>query len=193
VRAKYKFSNNYLKRLLIGLATFTISLLVVIPSTASGLHNIGGQGGTPTKSQAVPLSYCTRRDILGLEPWWTYIGKELYAGSTISKLNQSSGSTYEDCDVVCFNVLSISKANQCGQTKSDIPGVLLAVIDDLLRIAGLAAVGFVFYGAFKYVASQGSPDATAQAQSTIINALIGLAIASVAVFIVNFIGNKLGG
>ena len=70
--------------------------------------------------------------------------------------------------------------------------IALAVIDDLLRIAGLLAVGFVIYGGVQYIISQGNPDGTARAQSTVINALIGLAISLVAVAAVSFAGNALG-
>ena len=70
--------------------------------------------------------------------------------------------------------------------------IALAILDDLIRIVALVAVGFVIYGGIQYITSQGSPDATKRAQQTIINALIGLAIALIAVAIVSFIGNKLG-
>ncbi len=70
--------------------------------------------------------------------------------------------------------------------------ILLAVIDDLLIIAGIVAVAFVVLGAFKYVASQGDPEKTASAQSTIMNSLIGTAIAITAAVFVNFLGQRLG-
>jgi hypothetical protein len=61
----------------------------------------------------------------------------------------------------------------------------------LLRVAGLAAIFFIIYAGIQYVTSQGNPDAAAKAKDTIINALIGLAVAVVAVGIVSFIGSKL--
>ncbi|MGZ6005340.1 MAG: pilin [Candidatus Saccharimonadales bacterium] len=119
---------------------------------------------------------CTQ-DFFGLEPWYKFIGNEM--GS--------------NCEIKCFNLVKKTDGpNPCGQTASDVPFVLLAIVDDLLRIAGLFALGFVFVGAFKYVTSQGSPDATASAQNTIINALVGLVLAVAAVSIVSFIGHKLG-
>jgi hypothetical protein len=69
---------------------------------------------------------------------------------------------------------------------------LLAVVDDLLVIAGLVAVIFVIYGGIRYITSQGSPNETAQAQSTIIYALVGLAIAIIAIPTVSYLGTKLG-
>jgi hypothetical protein len=105
----------------------------------------------------------------GLIPWYQYL-----------KLNST-------CDVTNFNLLP------SGGASSDVPLILLAVVDDLLRLAGLVAFAYLIVGAIQYITSQGSPDATAKAQSTIVNALVGLAIALVAVVFVSFIGNKLGG
>lgn len=54
-------------------------------------------------------------------------------------------------------------------------------------------MAFVIVGAAKYITSQGEPDRAKQARDSIINALIGLAIAIVAAGVVSFIGNKLSG
>jgi hypothetical protein len=105
-------------------------------------------------------------------PWYHY-------------LNGSNFNGYPDCSIKSFNFFSGSS--------SDIPLVLVAVVDDLLRVAGLVAVAFVVYGAIQFIASQGSPEQTARAQTTIINALIGMAVAIVSVAFVSFLGNKLGG
>ncbi len=158
-------------------------MLVFIPakSFADNLPTSSALFSPPVSTVATFTNdSCDKESFLGLEPWYHF----LPAGEI------DNGSAGHTCDVRCFNVLG-NNLNQCGNTKSDIPYVLLAIIDDLLRISGLVAVGFVFYGAFKYVGSQGSPDATASAQSTIINALIGLAIASIAVLLVQFIGTQL--
>lgn len=86
--------------------------------------------------------------------------------------------------------------NQCQVTNFTVPGdlvlVALAVIDILLRIAGIVAVFFIVYAGIQYTTSQGNPDATAKAQSGLINALIGLALTVVAIAGVTFIGNRLG-
>lgn len=65
------------------------------------------------------------------------------------------------------------------------------VLDILIRIAGLVAVGFVVYGGVLYVLSRGEPDKAKKALGTIINALIGLVIAVVAAAIVAFLGGRL--
>jgi lysylphosphatidylglycerol synthetase-like protein (DUF2156 family) len=117
---------------------------------------------------------CNKPKLLGIfQPWYQYLDVQ-------QRTIPSNGATY--CSVQKFNLLGSS---------SDVPLVLLAVVDDLLRLAGLVAVGYVVYGGIQYATSQGNPDQTAKAQSTIINALIGLAIALIAVATVSFLGNKL--
>ncbi len=120
---------------------------------------------------------CKKGDFLGLIPWWHYLPSDHFSGATAAD---------NGCNVRIFHFLPSG-----GQ--ADLALVLLAVVDDLLRIAGVVAVAFVLIGAFKYVASQGNPEQTAQAQSTIINALLGTAIAITAAVFVNFLGQRLGG
>ena len=110
---------------------------------------------------------------LGLIPWYQYL---TVTGSP------------PNCSIPSFNLGIPGNGHP-----SDIGLVLAALVDDLLRIAGIVAVAYVLIGAIKYVASQGSPDATASAQGTIINALIGLALAMAGIVIVSFLGSKLGG
>jgi hypothetical protein len=110
-------------------------------------------------------------DFFGLRPWYHYLPSSDFSG----------------CDLNNFTFLPSSTQ------ASDVPLVMLAVIDDLLRIAGIVAVSFVVVGAVRYITSQGNPEQTAQAQSTVINALIGTAIAVAAATFVGFVGSQLGG
>ena len=73
----------------------------------------------------------------------------------------------------------------------DITPIVLAVVEILLRIGVLAAVGYVIYGGIMFMTSQGEPDKAANARKIIINAVIGLVIGLVATGVVNFIGGKL--
>lgn len=124
----------------------------------------GGGGGNPG---APGNSGCQGKEFVGLLPWWQYLPATDFDN---------------DCNIVHFDVLH----------GSDVPLVLLAVVDDLLRIAALAAIAFVIYGAIKYTTSQGDPESASKAQSTIVNALIGLVIALVSIAFVSFISNQLG-
>lgn len=127
----------------------------------------------PISQFAVDLDPCQKgNDFFGLLPWYHYL---------------PSGSLDSSCNVKEFNILPGTN------TPSDVPLVFIAVIDDLLRIAALVAIGFVIVGAIRLITSQGNPEDTSKAQSTIINALVGVAIAIISAGIVNFLGNKLGG
>jgi hypothetical protein len=73
----------------------------------------------------------------------------------------------------------------------DAPKILLAIFEIILRVSGLAAVGFVIYGGFQYLLSQGEPEQTKGAKSTILNAFIGLVITMLATAVVNIIGRNI--
>ena len=73
----------------------------------------------------------------------------------------------------------------------DVGKVALAVVEIMLRIAAMVAVGFVIYGGFRFILSQGEPEQANAARSTIINALVGLAIAVSATVIVSFLFSSL--
>lgn len=65
--------------------------------------------------------------------------------------------------------------------------VVLNILDMALVLIGYVAVGYIIYGGFKYIISRGSPDSTAKALSTILEAIIGLVISIIAIVFVNFI------
>lgn len=124
-------------------------------------------------TQFAAQNSCSTHGFLGLETWFHYLPqKDFDADCTINKNFSLLGSNGTDSPMLTIG---------------------LAVLDDLLRIAALVAIGFVVWGGIQFVTSQGSPDAVSKARQTIINALIGLAIAIVAASIVAFIGNQLGG
>lgn len=112
-----------------------------------------------------------RPRFFGLKPWFEY-------------LHFAPDAATGRCEISGFNVLG---------SDSSFLLIALAIIDDLLRVAALVAVGFIIYGGITYVTSQGAPDQTSKAQQTIINALIGLAVALIATALVAFIGNRIGG
>lgn len=77
---------------------------------------------------------------------------------------------------------------------NDINSVLpigLAILEAMIRLAGLIAVVMIFVAGFKFITSQGNPDAAAGARKTVINALIGLVIVVLSTTIISFIGNSL--
>lgn len=73
-----------------------------------------------------------------------------------------------------------------------IAAIGIAVLDILLRLAGILSVIFVIVGGFKFILSQGNPENAKGARNTIINALVGVAITTVATALVTFLGNAIG-
>lgn len=74
----------------------------------------------------------------------------------------------------------------------DLGLVALAFVDIAFRIVALAAVAYIIYGGVQFVIAQGEADKTKKARQTIINALIGLAIALISTGLVAFIGARIG-
>jgi len=68
----------------------------------------------------------------------------------------------------------------------------LAVLDILLRLAGIAAVISIIIAGIGYITAAGSSDKITASRKRIINSLLGLAVVLVAAAVVSFIGNRLG-
>ncbi len=170
---------------------FAAPLAVVLCAIAFGVGLLSGAHPaaalsleTPNHIVASSADYCDKRangplGFLGLEPWYHFMP------------DSELGLNGDPCAIHCFNIFAQGDKNECGHKASDIPGVVLAIIDDLLRLSALVAVGFILIGSFEYVGSRGNAERAASAQSTIISALTGLAIALVAVALVSYLGGQL--
>ena len=120
---------------------------------------------------------CTDNTFFGIPPWYHYL---VAAGRMATHADSSTGIV--SCDLV---------GDFQWQNGGDLVLIILGILDIVLRLAGLVAVGFIIYGGIQYVTSQGEPDKTKDAQQTIINALVGLVIAMLATAFVSFVGNSL--
>lgn len=101
-------------------------------------------------------------------PWYKYLQGETVDGKCSPVFPKTSKENYD-----------IGKG---------IPLILMAIIELLLRISGLIAIGFIIFGSIQYITSQGSPDSLKGAKSTITNAIVGLVVAMVATGFVQFLG-----
>jgi hypothetical protein len=112
---------------------------------------------------------CAEPSFFGVPTWYKYLNTERVAGMDVCnvKFTMMKNGVFYYMDLLL---------------------VALGILDILLRIAALVALAFIIYGGFKYITSQGSPDGAKAAQNTILNAVIGLAIAILAAAIVSFIG-----
>lgn len=117
---------------------------------------------------------CNDRSFLGLPSWHKYLEKSSRNGR---------------CEIT-------GPADPDNSTQLNWPRVVgyvaIALVEILLRVASLVAVGYVIYGGFRYITSQGEPENAKSARQTIINAVIGLVIAIASASIVSFLGNRLG-
>jgi len=125
-------------------------------------------------------SQACSKSFLGLPTWYAYLEvKELTKGDppitycVITKPN--SNNPIEGLDDVA-NV---------------IPNVVVAIVDLLLRVAGVVAFIFIVASGFRFVLAQGDPGKEKQARTALFNAVIGMVIAMLAAFIVAFIGRRL--
>lgn len=121
----------------------------------------------PVQVQAATQEACTKSagGFLGFPTWYKYLDPTFDGNTKECKLN--------------FDL-----------TK-DASKVLLAIFEIILRIAGLVSVGFIIFGGFTYLLSQGEPDKIKGARSTIINSFIGLVLAISASGIVNLIARNI--
>lgn len=108
---------------------------------------------------AVP---CNRHLFFFIPPWWEYLPADKFAA---------------DCSIQAFSF------------PNDLLAVSLAVVDMLLRVAGLVAVVSVIAAGVGYITASGTVEKAASARRRIYNSLIGLGIVAVASGFVAFIGN----
>lgn len=115
-------------------------------------------------------SNCSETVFFGLVPWYHYLTLQ------------------PDSQGVCMVVTNITTQG----VGNVVLLVMLAVVEDLLRIVGLLSVIYVVFAGLKFILSQGDPGETAKARGTIINALAGMGISVIAIAFVSFIGNQVG-
>ena len=104
--------------------------------------------------------------ILTLKPWY-------------------SGLTNNDCSLKTPGADTNSQANYIWK-------IALNIVDDLLQLIVYTTIGYIMYGGFLMMTSNGAPDKAARGRKTIMSAAIGLVIALASVALVNFISSKIG-
>jgi hypothetical protein len=116
----------------------------------------------------IPAAYfavaaCQKEEFFLLPAWWKYL-----------EVNTSN------CTII-FHV------------PGDIWLVALAILDILLRVAGMVAVVMIIVAGFRYITASGNTDKAVSARKTALNSVIGLIIAIIASSVVAFLGNSIGG
>lgn len=74
---------------------------------------------------------------------------------------------------------------------NDVWLVVLVIVEDIIKLGGYIAAGFIIWGGIKYVKSQGNASELQQAQMVIKNALLGLVLSMLPVAVIQFIVREL--
>lgn len=136
---------------------------------AMSLMIIGSLGVSMTFPNAsfAESNKCDKKGrILTLKPWY-------------------DGLTKDDCSIKDPGSDADSQANFIWK-------IALNIVDDLLQLIGYTTIGYIMYGGFLMMTSNGAPDKAAHGRKTIMSAAIGLVIALASVALVNFISSKIG-
>ena len=70
--------------------------------------------------------------------------------------------------------------------------VALNIVDIVLRMLSIVAIGFIIYGGFQYLIARGEPANMAKGKATITHAVVGLIIGIASAGIVGFVSSRLG-
>jgi len=126
--------------------------------------------------KTVAAASCNGKTFFGIPTWYEYLVKAGYFAV--------SGNS-------CQATSKLQFINSAGKLDlSIILLIALGVLDILLRVAALIAVGYIIYAGFEYITAQGEPDKAKKALGTIINACIGLGITIIAAGAVAFVGSR---
>jgi ABC-type Fe3+ transport system permease subunit len=94
-----------------------------------------------------------------------------------------------------YEYLPVNTANNtCSPMINNIDDVWLivaAVIEILLRVAAIMAVGFIIYGGIQFTISQGDPQQTNAAKGTLTAAVVGLVICLIATIVITYVAESI--
>ena len=138
---------------------------IIIVITLIVIGSVGVSILSPATSMASDSKECPSGKILTLKPWYDGL--------------------MENCSLKSPGADTNSQANYIWK-------IALNIVDDLLQLIGYVTVGYIMYGGFLMMTSNGAPDKAAHGRKTIMNAAIGLVIALASVALVNFISSKIG-
>lgn len=146
---------------------------IVAAAVISILVGVGGVLLSPATASAAKAEFCgqTSANFLSFPTWYKFLPHSFDPGA--------NAAPDDDSCKIDVNI------------PADAPKILLALFEIILRVGTLVAIGFVIFGGFTFITSDGQPDKAKSARWTIYNALIGLAITVSGVGIVNLLGNTL--
>lgn len=112
-------------------------------------------------------------------------GKECPSGKILTLKPWYDGLMENDCSLKTPGTDANAQANYIWK-------IALNIIEDLLQIVGYATTGYIMYGGFLMMTSNGAPEKAAHGRKTIMSAAIGLVIALASIAIVGFVSSNIG-
>lgn len=144
-------------------------LLIVFGLVLVGSTSIAVLGATPAQAAA-----CPDGKILTLKPWYDgLVTSECHIKTVTGKAESSNSGSEVTLGAFVWRIV-------------------LNIVDDLLQISGFIAVGFMIYGGFLYMTSNGEADRMTSGLKTVLHAAIGLVIAISAIGLVNLVADGMG-
>jgi hypothetical protein len=113
------------------------------------------------------------------------IAISLFAGQLLLPVAASAATNTD----VCAGIQATGASN-CTDQGGQVNKIIKTVINILSVVVGVAAVIMIIIGGLRYVTSGGDSSNVASAKNTILYAIVGLVIAAMAQFIVQFVLNK---
>ena len=141
--------------------------LIVIGSVGVSILSTPISMADDNKPAASDDKKCPSGKILTLKPWYDGLMEK------------------NDCSLKTPGTDANAQANYIWK-------IALNIIEDLLQIVGYATTGYIMYGGFLMMTSNGAPEKAAHGRKTIMSAAIGLVIALVSIAIVGFVSSRIG-
>lgn len=105
----------------------------------------------------------------------------------IQSQNASAASNICDIHSIPAETRKSAGCKEVGGENVTIEDIIQNILTTIIVVSGTIAVVFVIVGGVKYITSSGNPAEIEKARKTIIYALIGLAVCTLAFVIVNFV------
>lgn len=159
----------------------TVILVLVLGLSFAGL---GATGDTRAAIGDDCSGDLRRSAFFGIPPWYKYL-----PGEKVLQMAPDGSGGIKEVEV-CQPVIKKDSSEKAIPKKA-ILLIVASVLQMLIAVAGLAALAFIVYGGFMYLTSNGNAEQVKNAGSTLLNAIIGLAIAVSATTIVNYLAKQL--
>ena len=111
------------------------------------------------------------------------------AGTTAVASAASISTVGVDTTAACSALTQLNPAQDCTTGGNGVTHIIAVVVNILSLVVGIAAVIMIIIAGLKFITAGGDSSGLASARNTLIYALVGLAIAVLAQFLVHFVFN----